>query len=508
MKIIITGGGGVVPIGPVIIDDDETTDIINDGNSTSGETDEETTITTTENNETSLLTNVNILSISSYANSPLFINVNCEAFNKINYENLNLLFVSSQNSFQTEVCNLPNSNPITSFSCKLPNNMPNGEYSIRTPSDNKYNINYSRNAYVNNGIISFDYIDYNTQAAQTQVLTETTNNIVDTTVLTDEVTQKIYDPIVIISSFNRTIQKGDKITLQINSIEKDKYKLDNNEIIFEDTYRTIALYLKKCEEQNYNGNILSIRCTLSDNIMKGTYSILAVGQNIYIGAGNSINLISEKSTGGIFRESIDRNINTNLTKTQLKNLNLTFNLLYYNSSLKPGKIFPHKVYLYGNKKALRNLDDTIYNHVINFPSCTAGSYSKVDKSAIGSIYCKLPDYIPAGTYSKLESDGFDVMPSSKVNLVFNNDFNRNSTSSNSNSTSYDKVQTPSKSSSKSKTWIIWLVLGILVLILLIVIIIVCCLNKKSADVSANSDNGSKESIENSSQDKKSDISEN
>ena len=499
------GGGEATPVGPVIIidDDDDTTDIPTEGNSTSNETDVETT--TMENNGTSLLTNINILSISSYASSPLFININCEAFNKINDENLNLLFVSNQNSFLTEVCNLPNSNPITFFSCKLPNSMPNGEYNVRSPSDNKYSIIYSKNVYVNNGVMSFDYIDYNVQTSQTQAVTETTTNISNATLLTDIATEKTYDPIVIRYSFEQTVKKGDKITFQINPIEKDKYKLNNNEIIFETIDRTLALYLKKCEEQNYNGNILAIRCSLSDNIMKGRYSVLAEGQNINIQSGSYINLISENSTGGIFSENINANINTNLSRSQLNNLNLTFNILYYNSSLKPGKLFPHKVYLYGNKNSLRNLEDTAYNYVINFPSCTAGKYSTIDKSAIGSIYCKLPNYIPAGTYSKLESDGFDVMPNSKVNLVFNNDFNRNSSL---NRTSYDKLQTisSSSSSSKSKTWIIWLVVGILVFILLLVIFIACCLNKKSADVSANSDSGSKENIENSSQDKKSEIS--
>ena len=510
------GGGGVIPVGPIINDDDETTDIstTKEGNTTPNQTELETTIvtdinteigtTTMENNGTMPLTNVKILNISPYDASSLFITIDCEPFYKINDENLNLLFVSNQNSisFQTEVCNLPNSEPITSFSCKLPNSIPNGEYIVTSPSDNKYAINYSKNAYVNNGIISFDNNNFKTTEVETQVSTEMTTNFVDTTEMTEEITQKIYDSIVIINSVDQIVTKGGKVTFQINPIEKDNYYLNNKQIIFEDRDRTKALYLKECEEQVYNGNVTIIKCSFSDNIMKGTYSVLAEGQNIFISSGNSINLVSQSSTGGILTENIDRYINTNLTRTQLNNFNLTFNILYYNSSVKPGKYFPHKVSLYGKKNILRNLEETTYNHIINFTSCTAGQYSVIDKEAIGSISCKVPDYIPAGTYSKLESTGFDVMPNSKINLVFNNDFNRDS---NSNGT-YDRVQgITTSSSSSSKTWIIWLVLGILVFILLIVILIACCLNKKSADVSANS-NESKDNIENTSQDKKSENS--
>ena len=58
--------------------------------------------------------------------------VDYEKFNKIDNENLILLFTSkdNSNSFQTETCILPNSQQIISFSCKLPDNIPNSEYNI------------------------------------------------------------------------------------------------------------------------------------------------------------------------------------------------------------------------------------------------------------------------------------------------------------------------------------------------------------------------------------------
>ena len=103
------------------------------------------------------LTNINILGIKLVEDFPSMIIVNCESFNKIDNENMILLFTSkdNSNSFQTETCILPNSQQITSFSCKLPDNIPNGEYIIQSPLNNKYSINYPNNLLSNDGIISF-----------------------------------------------------------------------------------------------------------------------------------------------------------------------------------------------------------------------------------------------------------------------------------------------------------------------------------------------------------------
>ena len=72
-----------------------------------------------------------------------------------------LLFESKNNtnSFKTENCNLDDDEEIiSSFSCQLPENIPNGEYKIKSPSDNKYFINFSNIAFVNNKEISFDIV--------------------------------------------------------------------------------------------------------------------------------------------------------------------------------------------------------------------------------------------------------------------------------------------------------------------------------------------------------------
>ena len=122
-----------------------------------------------------------------------------------------------------------------------------------------------------------------------------------------------------------------------------------------------------------------------------------------------------------------------------------------------------------------------------FPNCTAGNYSAGDSNAIGSIKCLAPDYIPAGNYSKLESDGIEMMPNSSLNLVFQNDFNRTRTiisDFQTQTTGYTK-----SSSSKSKTWIVWVVLGVILVVLVVTVLIVCLVNRrKKGDENNNTDN--------------------
>ena len=97
------------------------------------------------------------------------------------------------------------------------------------------------------------------------------------------------------------------------------------------------------------------------------------------------------------------------------NFSINIEILYYNPKIKPSDIFPHKVFLYGIRdSSLRNLDGNSYNCNISFENCITGNYSSEEPNAIGSINCRFPDYVPAGTYVKLESDGFDNMPNSKV----------------------------------------------------------------------------------------------
>ena len=169
----INGNGGIIPV-PIISSIES--DIFNNSsnfseyNTTSNQSDIDTLIINETNsdieiiNDTSIestiynykeinsdfdnitsLTSVNILGIELIEeSSPKIIKVNCESFNKINNESMNLLFTSKDNlnSFQTEMCRLPNSEQITSFICFLPDNIPNGEYNLKSPSNNKYSINY------------------------------------------------------------------------------------------------------------------------------------------------------------------------------------------------------------------------------------------------------------------------------------------------------------------------------------------------------------------------------
>ena len=346
--------------------------------------------------------NVNIISINYLDDLPFLINITSESFNNENNENIVLQFISKDNtnSFQTESCTLPSSTNIVSFSCKIPTDISNGEYTIQSPSTSKYSINYSKNILVKDGTITFNYSPNGS--------TDSTNN-------------PTIEPIVIINSIDKEVNKGDNIDFSISSIEASKYHLENKQIIFLDTTKTKSLYLKNCQETVFNNKVEAIKCTISNNIIKGTYSILADNQNISIRSDKNINLIVNDSNGGIFSQIISRTIDTNnINSNELNNYSLSFDILYYNSNVKPGDLFPHKVYLYGNKKTLRNLEEVS----ILFPNCTAVSYSSEDSSAIGNIQCNVPDFIPAGVYNKIESDGFDVSPNSQINLNFPNDFRK------------------------------------------------------------------------------------
>ena len=413
---------------------------------------------------------VNILSLESIENYPEVIKIKCNNFTKIEDEKMALMFIPNggSNYIQTDSCVLSEEEIISEFSCKLPNVLSNGVYKVQSPSDNKYIINFSNNIIVNNGIIS---IIKTIEGNSTQSSNE-------------------YSPIIITNSVNKVINKGDKISFNITPIDADQYNLDNNEIIFVDKSQTKALYLKNCGKEINNNQIISITCSVSNNIMKANYTQIANGQPIQISTGQEINLMGTSSTGGAFSEVLDQEIDTDLTSSEKISFSIRFDILYYNSEIKPYDKFPHKVLLYRIKdSSLRNLDDNLYDYNITFPSCTAGDYSNEEPSAIGSIRCRFPDYVPAGTYSKLESDGFDIMPNSKINLVFKNDFNRNSnTNSNSNSTDNDFLPFYNRpkvdeddSSSSSKNWIVWVIIVILVVFLVVIIIIACVVNGKGDD---------------------------
>jgi hypothetical protein len=312
-------------------------------------------------------------------------------------------------------------------------------------------------------------------------------------------TQVSYDPIVITSSFSQTIKAGDRIDFQIEQIQENKYNLNNNEIIFEDSSSQKYLHFKSCEKYPSTGMISLIRCLVSNNIIRGEYTSVSNGQNISISPDKTIKFTIIDSNGGMLSQNISRSINSSTSVTSI-----LFDILYYNPNIKPGSLFPHQVYLLGNKspsRIFRNLEEK-YDTTLLFPNCTAVSTSKEDSNAIGNIRCYLPNYVPAGTYTKLQSDGFDVSPNSILNINFPNDYNATRLKSPILSTN------KSSSSSSSKVWIIWVIAGILLLILVVIVIIACIAKKKGGDEeseeSSNKDKeNSKENIENTSQDKSS-----
>ena len=172
---------------------------------------------------------------------------------------------------------------------------------------------------------------------------------------------------------------------------------------------------------------------------------------------------------------------------------INFDILYFNPLIMPGDLFPYKVYLFGNKRIstnLRNLEE-IYDYNISFPNCTVISYSDEEKSAFGNISCYFPDYIPAGTYSKLQSEGFDISPNSKLNIVFMNDYNVSKFDNNN-----ENKRLKNKSSSSSKVWLVCLIVVIFLLIIVGIVITICILRRKGKnkyinEVNINNNNSKK-----------------
>ena len=253
--------------------------------------------------------------------------------------------------------------------------------------------------------------------------------------------------------------------------------------------------MKYCHQKIVNKTVVSVQCTVSNNIIRGNYTSLYSNQIASLADGQTLNLIVNSNNGGIIRSGNEQNINTNeLTTAQKNNFSLTFNVLYYNPNLRAGEEFPHKVYLYGMRQAnRRNLDEVVYDDRIVFEKCITQLYSE-DFSAIGAINCRAPDFIHAGTYSKLESDGLDSNTQAPVNIIFDRDFNRSSKSSysngnpdsNSNSSRSYKDDDDSSSSS-SKKWIAWLIIAIIIVVVIAIIITIIAVRKGGDDEDNSSD---------------------
>ena len=444
---------------------------------------------TNSTNSTEEKIEINIKNISLINSS--FILIQSENFTVVNNESIELNFTSSLYNFKTIECYLNNGNNtyINSFNCQIPNisNISNGTYIPQISSGSVYHINSTEKIRINNGSLLYIYtpviIPIPTPVLETTIIvpdtqSQNTSKVNETN--STRTTTPINNDIVIINSLTKSINKGDNITFSINPIES-RYYNQIDQIIFIDnnSQSKNALYLKNCKNNASNNKATSISCKVSNNLIKGNYTSLASGQDIKISSGQKINLISTTSTGGIFSQDINQTVNANISRREKRNYTLTFKITYYGQDLKPNATFPYSVSMSGIKK-LQNLKssnyEVNYNSNIQFPNCTMGNYSSQNSQAIEGIKCHLPDFIPAGTYTKLSSDGFDVNPNNKINIEFPYDFNKseNYITSASNGTRYYNTE----SSSSSKTWIIWVVLGVLVAVLAAVIIIAFCVNKK------------------------------
>ena len=116
-------------------------------------------------------------------------------------------------------------------------------------------------------------------------------------------------------------------------------------------------------------------------------------------------------------------------------------------------------------------------------------YSSEYSNAIAFVNCKMPDFVPAGTYTKLECDGLDLNPQNTINLELKSDFNKSSNSytypKNKNSSEYyDDDDEKSSSSSGIKEWIIWVIVVVLVIILVVLVIIIMACKKTDGEDSS------------------------
>ena len=403
---------------------------------------------------------IQINSIIINENAPKVLNIKCEQFTNYDNKEINLRLTPKNNGAlkNVDITNCTsNSSVINSFTCTLPSTISDGFYKIKTQTTDGFNFNftYDKDVEIKNGLFICGNVDPRIRLYSLI---------------------KVF-PIIVIYSKEQIINKGDNVKFDVYPIPQDQYKLKNDEIILFNNNENKSLCLKNCSQNVKDKIIYSIQCVVSDNIMKDNYTTFYTGRYTFLLDGQTINLTVSNSNGGMIRNSLSQTISTDLTQSQKQNLNTTFEVLYYNSSVKPGNKFPHKIVLYGTKKNSDTQNDT----QISFQNCTAGGYYQDDTNAIGSINCRVPDYVPAGTYSNFESDGIDMNPKHSINLVFEEDFNRSSTSTKSNST---EITYSKSSSSKSKAWIIGLVLGIVALIIIgVVITLLVCRKSKNINIS-------------------------
>jgi hypothetical protein len=409
---------------------------------------------------------IRINSIIINENAPNILNIKCDQFT--NNENKQIAFKlqpkSNVNikSIDINNCTFSNLYLINSFTCTLPSNISDGIYNIRTETNNGLNFIYSEEVEIKNGVFICGNVDMRMK----------------------QYSSVYYSPLIIIYSKEQIINKGDKVKFDIYPIPQEEYNLDNNEVILLNAKGDKALHLKYCHQNIKNRTVYSIQCAVSNNMMKDNYTNLYSNQIISLLDSQNMNLISSSSNGVMLKSNFSQIVDSNLTSSQKQDFNITFDVLYYNSNIRPGNKFPHNIFLYGVKKTSRKLDDqtTVYDSQITLRNCTAGDYSPEDYNAIGSIICRVPDFVPAGAYSKLESDGIDMNPQNSINLIFEKDFNRSEVK---NKNKNNDTNEKKSSSKRSKDWIVWLIVGIVAVVLaLLVIVILVCKKSDSNDESS------------------------
>ena len=406
-----------------------------------------------------------INSIRVYEESPKILNFRTKEF--LNYDNKKVVITLNRNNNTYNISNCTFQNPyvISSFSCVFPDNIPDGVYNIN-PEFNDWNFSYSKDIEIKNGLIICGNINS----------------------LKQKYSNVYYSSLILIYSKEKVITPGERINFPVYPIPQEEYNLENDEIILLNKEKDKSLNLKYCRQKINNKYVVSVQCTVSNNVIIGNYTSLYSDQIVSLANGQTINLMVKNNNGGIVRSGNNRQINTNLTIAEKHNFSLIFNILYYGSNLREGAEFPHKVYLYGTKKDSnkRQLNE-VYDTQVVFQNCITKLYSG-DYSAIGSLECPAPDFIPAGTYTKLESDGIDSNVQAPVNLYFDRDFNKSSTSNmgenknyeNDNSTDFDgsiSNKEDDSSSGSSKDWIVWLIVGILAVVLIAMILIIIAFKK-------------------------------
>ena len=404
-----------------------------------------------------------ISSINIYDNSPNVLNINCRR--PINNENNKIIlkFQSKDNNFDIDNCDIPNTNPITSFNCTLPNDIQDGIYNINIQSSSGLSTNYSKEIEIKKGLIICG------------------NEEIKSKMLSFPFSNEYYSPLIIIHSKEQIINKGDIIKFNVYPIPQEEYNLDNDEIILFNNDESFPLYLKYCRPNIKNKTIFAIQCSVSNNVINANYTHLYSNQKASLLEGQRINLISLNSNGGVMTEDFNQEVEQYLSKEQKSNYRLTFNVLYYNPNLSPGDEFPYSIYLYGVKKYsnLQSLEEN-YDYRIILSNCTVDKSLTYITNSIDLINCKMPNFVPAGNYTKLECEGIDINPQKSFYLYLREDFNKSTSSYNYNYNNNNTIKgigdteddEKKSSSSGIKEWIIWVIVVVLIVILVVLVIII------------------------------------